>query len=270
MTKKSLAQGQGVSTEFKERGLQAAFAINLHIFQAKFGASPYRYFHFDLNSGNGMNEEVGCIGSPLAFLRAAEEKGVQRLFAGFCDLDENKLAVLFNRPELQRNDCFAFNGDNSEFPYAIPDIIRSYGEKPAMAVGMVLADPNGSDIPLDALEWLADAAPKLDFVINWNSARAKGHRLNPVYGGDHYPTLETVIKRLSGNGKEKKKWLIRKPMSAHQFSLLIGRTLKVGDHRTLGFHHLDSPQGSAIFAQCNFTREQLKEQRIAHQGGLAL
>lgn len=266
MTNKSLTQGQGVSTEFKERGLQAAFTINLRIFQAKFGSSPFNYFHFDLNSGNGMNEEVGCIGSPLAFLKAVEETGVQRFFAGFCDMDAGKLALLFSRPELQRNDCWAFNGDNSEFPYSIPDIIRNYGENPSKAIGMVLSDPNGPNVPLEALEFLAKESPRLDIVINWNSARAKGHRLNPVYGGDHYPTLGQVINRIKKNH-----WLIRQPLSSHQFTLLIGRQdLRTGNHRTLGFYHLDSPQGQAIFAQCNFTREQLKEQRMATQGGLWL
>lgn len=266
MTVKSLAQGQGPSTEFKERGLQAAFTINLRIYQAKFGAMRrYRYFHFDLNSGSGINETVGCIGSPLAFLSAVQDTGCERFFAGFCDLDSHKLTTLLNRPELQREECVGFNGDNTELPYAIPDLIQAYGENPLHAAGMVLADPNGADIPLDSLAWLSKNCPKLDFVINWNSARAKGHRANPVYGGDHYPTLDIALRRLN-----KQHWLIRQPMSAHQFTLLIGRNVKIGDHRSLGFYHLDSPLGQAIFQRCNFTRTELQAQQQAHYGALPL
>lgn len=266
MTVKSLAQGQGQSTEFKMRGLQAAFAINLRIYQAKFGGcSRYRYFHFDLNSGNGYNETVGCIGSPLAFLEAVNETGCKWIFAGFCDLDHEKLAILFDRPELQREDCFAFHGDNSELAYAIPEIIRGYGENPQQAVGMILADPNGADIPLESLAWLSHQCPKIDFVVNWNSARAKGNRINPVYGGDHYPTLSDVLRQMN-----KRYWLIRQPLTAHQFTVLVGRNFKIGDHRSLGFHHLDSSAGQAIFRRCNFTNRELAGFRQAAYGELAL
>jgi len=268
MTRKSVAQGQGQgqSTEFKERGLQAAFTINLRIFQARFGANRrYRYFHFDLNCGSGINETVGCIGSPLAFLAAAQETGCERFFAGFCDRDDRRLATLLNRPELQRPDCYGFNGDNTELPYMIPELIRAHGEHPDKAMGMLLADPNGADIPLDSLEWLSKACPKLDFVVNWNSARAKGNRVNPVYGSKDYPSLESAKRRLN-----KDYWLIREPLSIHQFTLLVGRNFKVGDHRSLGFHHLSSPKGQAIFQRCNFTHSELREQQQARYGVLPL
>jgi hypothetical protein len=198
-------------------------------------------------------------------LGAVQETGCERFFAGFCDLDSSKLTTLFNRPELQRQDCWAFNGDNNELAYAIPELIQQQGENPNYAVGMVLADPNGADIPLESLEWLAQTCPKLDFIINWNSARAKGNRANPVYGGDQYPTLETAIRRLN-----KQHWLIRQPLSAHQFTLLIGRNTKIGDHRSLGFHHLHSPVGQAIFRTCNFTRTELQDQQAARYGVLPL
>lgn len=250
---KALKQGQGISTEFKERGLQAAFTINLRIFQNRFGGDKYPYFHFDLNCGTGWNDESNCIGSPLAFLQATQNTGCNRFFAGFCDIDDNKLKLLFSRPELQNKNCWSFHGDNSELPYAIPGIIRSQGDNPKMAIGMVLVDPNGYNIPLEPLVWLSKECPKLDVVINWNSTAAKRNRYNPISGGDHVPTLEQVIENLN-----KKYWLIRKPMTAHQFTLLIGRNFSTGDHKSLGFYHLNSMLGQDIFAQCNFTREQLK------------
>lgn len=66
-------QGQSAfATEIKQRGLMAAFAINLAIFQRQYGNNPRaRYLHVDLNAGSGFNDKVGCIGSPLAFLAAA-------------------------------------------------------------------------------------------------------------------------------------------------------------------------------------------------------
>ena len=96
MTEEMVTQGQGVTTEFKERGLQAAFTINLKVFNglnARYN-NAWRYFHFDLNCGSGINEEVGCIGSPIAFINAAEQTGCQSYFAGFCDTNETALAKL--------------------------------------------------------------------------------------------------------------------------------------------------------------------------------
>lgn len=257
MAIKSLTQGQGESTEFKERGLQAAFTINLRIFQAKFG-NRYRYFHFDLNSGSGMNEIVKCIGSPLAFLKAVQETGCNNFFAGFCDKESSLLETLFHRTELQHESCFAFNGDNQDLLYAIPDIIRYYQENPFYALGMILVDPNGADIPLKAMEWLSTQCPRIDFVINWNATSAKRNR--SVFGNHHIPSLEEVIAR-----SNKTCWLIRQPITANQFTLIIGRTIKIGEHRSLGFYDLYSSRGREIFNRCNLTAEVYESWQLERQ-----
>lgn len=51
-------QGQSaIATEGKQRGLMAAFAVNLGIFQRKHGSNPRaKYLHVDLNSGSGFND----------------------------------------------------------------------------------------------------------------------------------------------------------------------------------------------------------------------
>lgn len=243
-------QGQGKDTEFKERGLQSAFSINMKVFnglKAKVSyGSEWRYFHLDLNSGSGINKDVGCIGSPLAFLEAAKIAGCGKYFAGFCDTDESALAELMKRPGVSGNpDCFLFHGDNASLLEAYPSIISTF-EKPKYAMGMVLSDPNGADIPLDGLEWLSREAPKIDLCLNWNSTQFKRNR---GAFGDHRPTMEEAINRLG-----KQYWLIRQPMGRWQWTLLIGRNMKIGEHPALGFYHLDSAKGQEIFRRCNFVK----------------
>jgi hypothetical protein len=250
MTKKIVAQGQGNSTEFKERGLQSAFKINMNVFNGVKAKHAYgvnwRYFHFDLNSGSGINQDVGCIGSPLAFLEAARLSECDNYLAGFCDTNEQALAELLKRPGIHQNpSCFCFHGDNSSLIEAIPSII-SNSEKPKHAMGMVLSDPNGADIPFDGLEWLSKETPKIDFCLNWNSTQFKRNR---GAFGDHRPTMEEAIDRLN-----KGHWLIRQPMGRWQWTLLIGRNTKIGEHPALGFYHLDSSKGQEIFRRCNFVK----------------
>lgn len=245
MTSKSYQkQGQSDQTEFKERGLEAAFSINLRIFNAKIGSrfgDRYPYWHFDLNCGSGINEKIGCIGSPLAFLRAAESTQVPRYFAGFCDINQTSLAALKGREGVANNqDCFLFHGDNAELVDAIPDIIGAH-ERPHQAMGMVLSDPNGFAVPLEELAALSQACPKLDVAIHWNT------RIRRLYRGQGWEFVD-IDEAIAMLGKSH--WLIRKPMGAHQWTVLVGRNLQVGDHRSLGFYHLDSEMGQDIMQRC--------------------
>lgn len=240
MTESSVAQGQSDSTEFKERGLEAAFSINLKIFKAKFG-DRFPYWHFDINCGCGINEKIGCIGSPLAFLRAVEASGLRKYFAGFCDIDEHQLQKLMARDLVRDNaQCFAFHGKNASLVEAIPDIIAKV-ENPKRAVGMVLSDPNGFEVPLDELSELSRQCPGIDMAIHWNT------RIRRLYRGQgwEFVDIDEAIKLMG-----KRYWLIREPRGAHQWTVLIGRNIKTGDHKTLGYFHLDSEKGQDIMRRC--------------------
>jgi hypothetical protein len=252
-------QGQSSSTEFKERGLEAAFSINMRIFKSKivsrFG-NRFPYWHFDLNCGCGINEKIGCIGSPIAFLRAAEQVGIQNYFAGFCDINEVFLKSLMNNESVKGNEqCFAFHGENASLVESIPDIIRNK-ENPSRAIGMVLSDPNGYGVPLDEMAELSVACPGIDFAIHWNS------RIRKLYRGKEWEfvDIDEAISMLN-----KRYWLIREPRGAHQWTALIGRNIKTGDHRTMGYFHLESEKGQDIMNRCK-----ARLQREDAQGVLAI
>lgn len=258
-------QGQSDTTEFKQRGLQAAFEVNLRVFGNGFERKgyPFTYFHFDLNCGSGLNEQFSCIGSPLAFVQAAERTGVESYFAGFCDINPQHLGELMGRDSITGNTrCFTFHGSNASLIEAIPEIIRARGENPKHALGMVLSDPNGSDVPLDQMEWLASECPKLDFVVNWNSTQFKRDR---GAFGDTRPTLTSALDRLN-----KRHWLIRKPAGVWQWTLLIGRNMRIGGQPSLGFYPLDSEIGQDIYDTCGFKAGLNPARGPGPQMGLAL
>lgn len=258
MMPKHRGQGQSHdSTEWKERGIAAALSINLRIFKSKY-KSWATYQHFDLNAGSGMNDQVDCIGSPLAFIQSVDALGISNYRAYFTDIDYDTIEKLHAYPEMKRKNCFLFHGDNRSFIYAIPDLIRLTDKRPEYAIGSVLVDPNGSEVNIEELAWLSVKCPRLDFIINWNSVIFK--RLQGAHG-----TLCGSIKSLN-----KKHWLIREPTGGHQFILIIGRNARIGEHPAMGFYHLNSDRGQEIFHTCNLSKAEDKSRILTqYQSELA-
>lgn len=242
-------QGQSIDTEWKERGIKAALIVNLRIFKNKFGDKSYAtYQHFDLNSGSGVNEDFGCIGSPLAFMSAIEQEGLSNFSAYFVDIDRNAIDSLMKRPGMSHPACTHIHGDNASFISAIPKLV-SLNDRPDMAIGTVLIDPNGTDVPIDELAWLSRECPRLDFIINWNSVAVKRC-------GGRKRGLNELIDAI-----DKRFWLIRKPVGKWQWTLLIGRNTKVGDYQSMGFYDLEGPVGRDIYEKCNYTKSQYQKKR---------
>lgn len=251
----SRTQGQSdIVTEAKERGLSLTFQSNLWVFRrlkSRFSKSKFKYFHFDLNCGSGWNKDVDCIGSPIAFVDSANIVGVDSYYAGFCDNDEEAINELINHSKIAIDErCHCFSEDNKSFIGKIRNIIIENGENPDKVIGMVLSDPNGTEVPIESLAELSVTVPKLDIAIHWNSAAFK--RVRGAFGIDR-PTLELVLSNI-----KKKHWFIRKPIGQWQWTILIGRNCNVTE-KPEGFYDLNSPSGQSIFAKCNYTANQFKE-----------
>ena len=241
-------QGQSDVTEWKVRGISAACAVSLRIFHHKWGAR-YRYLHFDLHAGCGINEQVGCIGSPLAFLGQARVDGVNNYGAHFCEIDDGRVRQLLAQPQVSGDSRVAVHhGDNRFLLPAIPRIIRDYyHENPAVAQGTVLADPNNHNMPIDELAELARECPRLDLIINWPACAAKR--------AGRKTALNDLLSRLG-----RKHWLIRELVGPWEFTLLVGRNFYTGDHKTLGFYQLSSLKGQHILATAITTKDDRKGQ----------
>lgn len=254
-------QGQSaVATELKQRGLGYAFKVNATAFRsvnARFG-NRYRYFHFDLNAGCGINREARCIGSPLTFVEVMHAAGVDKYHASFCDIEKDQVQSLLRRPEM--NDmCFVHHGDNRQHVLTIPETIKHYGESLRHAMGSVLCDPNGAQVPVEELSWLSAECPRIDVILHWNSTINKRLR-NGIKPEER--SLEEVLALMN-----KAHWLIREPTGVHQFTLLIGRNFQSGDYKSMGFYHLESQKGSDVLNRCDLTRKQYA-QAVGFQGSL--
>lgn len=253
MARSRSIQGQsGDATEIKQRGLSFAFRIGLMVAVRKF--PQYRYFHFDLNAGSGINEEAGCIGSPLSFLNETSVMQCRQFFAAFCDREADQVRALLSRSALKDTRCNVFHCDNAELLSIAPDIVTSYGERRQYAIGSVLSDPNGCDVPIDDIAEIAHALPRLDVIFHWNSTITKRLR----YGIKPTQIMLNDVPRLV----PKAHWLIREPIGPHQFTMLVGRNFRSGDYPSMGFFHLDSERGQHIMEKCSVSdRERLARQQ---------
>ena len=230
----STKQGQSdLATERKQRGLSYALRLS-YVVLRKHSDWAKPYLHFDLNAGNGYNDKAGCVGSPLTFMRIFG--GMPHFRATFIDCDESQINVLRSREIMKDERCKMIVGDNAEF-------LNSLQIRGDWQFGTILSDPNGSDVPIDGLIYAGHKYKQIDQIFHWNSTITKRLR----YGIKPTQIVLSDIPRLI----PKTSWLIREPVSKHQFAMLIGRNYRGNDWPSGGFYHLDSPRGEMIMDRCS-------------------
>ena len=256
------AQGQGATTEFKLRGIQAAITVTMRV-----ATGPhlvrFPYWHIDLNSGCGINHDAGCIGSPLAFLQAASSlKPNYRAF--FCDIREEAIAELKGRVGTNSR-CTLLRGDNRIALPLIAERIRGLERKPRFAMGTVLCDPNGyfygDSVPADQLADFCREFPRIDIILNLNVRTRRLIRGCIEKRRAGWEDVRCLRLDELPSFLNRRHWLIRNLISkgGDQFVLMVGRNYRLGDHRALGFHHLESVAGQAVLAAVEGLRGGLEQ-----------
>jgi hypothetical protein len=245
-----MTQGQGPTTEEKLRGIQAALTVSLRLSLAN-NVARYNYWHADLNSGSGHNQIANCLGSPIAFLNAADAVGRQRYTAIFCDKDLGRITELQARIGAnKRAECV--NWDNHELLPVLAERIERSGDRPQFAMGSVLIDPNGyfdeKSVPHVELAEFAGRFPRMDLVFNLNIRTyqlGNGHVANGLgkWATKFWPSPKDFPDIF-----HRPHWLIStiKGKGGDRFCLFIGRTLRAGDHAALGIYRMESEMGQQI------------------------
>jgi hypothetical protein len=189
---------------------------------------------------------VNAPGSPLVFWQVA-----RTCLAGmepapfFCDLDLIAMRELSRRLADDRDKSVLLPGDNQEAIEVFAELIRR-SERPKFAVGSLLIDPNGyfyrdrvgRGAPVDAVKWFAREFPRIDLILNLN---VRTYQLQKSQGH----AVQSPATLLPSLGKAN--WLVGQAYVDHaRFLLAVGRNTPTGDHRALGLHHLESPEGQWI------------------------
>jgi hypothetical protein len=159
-------QGQGRFTPNKIAVMESIFTQQVSVVARGIGAR--RYYGFDLNAGCGFNKLANCIGTPLAFRRAAAMAGMPDAFNFCCELDPAAASELAEKTRHDES-TFVTVGRNQDFVETIPDIIRQYGDDPRTAYGHILIDPNDhrrDAIPYDGLRMIAQECGRIDVFLH--------------------------------------------------------------------------------------------------------
>lgn len=246
-------QGQSHATEDKARGFKSIFETNLRVSKIVFDRTPFpcRYFHFDLHGGSGFNDEVGVIGSPVLFAELAQQEGVPfRMHVA--EIDKQRAGQLSHRLANVDN-AYVHTGDNRELAAMIPDVIRDCRANPEYAIGSVVVDPNGmkNGVPWDELSRSLAQCPRIDIVINYAALGVK--RAAGAGYTDRLVLIDELPKVFS-----KKFWLIRKPVSKWQFTMVVGRNVRLSGHRGINLYDWDSPDGRDCLREAKLTSAELK------------
>jgi len=243
-------QGQSEATQWKVRGIvAAAVSIGARMHAAKFGRR-FPFWLFDLYCGSGYNDKANCLGSPIAMYEEACRQGVSPLLHAV-DIDGQSLSVLSARPQLRGRigkDVWLHHGSNDGFWALARELVR-LRERPQYAHGVVLFDPNNSVVDPALLRGFAQALPGIDIVINYSGSSIKRVTGTGVTRDD----LDTLL-----DAAGKQHWLIRRPIGAQQWSLLIGRNVRTGDFRAIGFEHLDSVAGRDLRQTLLMTKTEIR------------
>lgn len=253
-------QGQSDTTPIKTLGIVAAgVSIGAKVHANQHGRR-FPFWLFDLFCGSGYNDQVDCIGSPIAMYEEAIRLGVAPLM--HCvDRDPEAIAALSERELVAANfnkSIWLHNGDNKQFDVMAESRVRER-ENPLFAQGIALFDPNDSVISLDLLAGFSKLLPRIDIVINYSGAAIK--RANGA--GAKRPDLNAYIKAAN-----KKHWLIRRPIGKWQWSLVVGRNFETRNYRALGFEHLHDSSGQAALQTLVMTKAESDKANAASQSPL--
>jgi hypothetical protein len=168
--------GQSKATLIKE----ALFATCLAWELKQLATSPRPYFGFDLNCGSGENRRNGAnvIGTPL-ILKRHIEKHKSGGYIFLCDksrraVEAAKKHFISAQLELFRKSnvrASFIRSDNRKFVLSIPQRIREAGENPRTSHGIIIADPNGIDVPFMEIAACLLECPHLAVLIHLAHAK---------------------------------------------------------------------------------------------------
>lgn len=240
--------GVGHSTATIAKQASLGFFLNVHISICDAIAAKWRkprcYYYVDMNAGCGRNEQEGCDGSPLVFLKAATALRMPYK-AWFIEKEkrntEDLEAALDHLP-----DWIICRGDHNDI---VPEVIK---EIPNYANGLFYTDPNG--IPsfglLSSISQIMRVS-RMDILIRY--AASGGKRAG-------YKLADCIAKI------DKKFWLVQEPSSNDkwQWTFLLGTNwTKFPEMERIRFYRIDSDRGRAILDRLNYTKEELEERQQA-------
>jgi len=242
-----MTQGQGSQTEQKERGIGVASAVSLRLSNAS-QCRHFPFWHVDLNSGCGINAQVGCDGSPLVFF-ANVDKSPRPFHAFFVDKVEGAILELSERLK-HRPTAYCFHADNSEILPVVKRMMEQHRENPRYVFGSVIVDPNGydTDWPIDKLRDFAHEHPRMDIILNLSLRSFSLQNGHKVQGSKGWANRRLIRPSEWPSFLGRQHGVVREPSpGGHRFLLMCLRSMPAGASRPMGMWDIHSSKGREVF-----------------------
>jgi hypothetical protein len=251
-----IINGMGCSQYTKEKQDNFRYILqgHLRIVKAALGKvatlrwACSRYHYYDITAGSGFLN--GYPGSPLIFLEEAQRLGLS-FEARFVEINEES-AVALQKAIGDRVDARVYNGDNGMVINAWSIDLPMQQKKP---IGLFYGDANGGISHIQAMQHVADvdAWKYMDILLYVGATYVKRFRRVGCINFDK--RLDECLSSLN-----KKKWLVREPHGAHQWTFVLGTNYQgIGQFKKIGLHSMDSPQGQEIMDKLTYTKTELAE-----------
>lgn len=199
-----------------------------------------RYHAIDATAGSGECPIYNLKGSPLLWLDALNGKIPFR--ADFIEREEINYLQLCERIAGYRLPHYV-HIHNDDYTQKIPSLLKTINEP----LGMIFVDPSGNKPDWPTLELVAKRRPYMEILCYIPAANIKRE-------AKAYNRPISLFKYMKKVGK--RYWLIREPMSKHQWTFLLGSNTDLfKDYPSLGFYRTDSQRGREILTYLNYTHE---------------
>ena len=259
MTKKEKDNyGYSKSTLLKQKDFEEIMGTHINISKAIIKKHnwvyPY-YWYFDLNAGPGVHKDAEYgfkIGSPLIFLNEAIEKRLPLNAILFENNKKNHASLLSSISKLVIADKQLSKMNITIHNFSNEKLIEKHDtEVTRESYGLIYHDPKGRpNFDLLTRFYENKHHPYIDLMINCPCATIKRST---------YYNSNTDENRLLNEflyGIDKKYWLIRKPYSRWQWSLIIGTNwTDFPRFKQLGFLDKNSPEGQKLFKKYIFSND---------------
>lgn len=249
-----LSAGHGDSTAVKQEHFKTVLGTHLAtagaiIAKSKRGGWRHhpKYVYFDLNAGPGI--VGGHVGSPLIFLRLATERGIpfeahffERDPAAAAALRLNASKLLDDIGRAPESRAIVWVGDSNALVAQAVDQLETRSHR---TFGLVYADPNGHQVPVQAITTIAEhpLLQKIDFLVH-----VAGTAYKRVAGRFKWDIEFSRDIRQAG----KKLILIREPIGQWQWTFaLMTNWTDMPKFKRIGFYSSDGPDGEAVERRIN-------------------
>ncbi len=217
--------------------------ITLNIVRKHSGWAKQSYRYFDLNAGPGIDPITGELGSPLIALEKANAIWKDDYEMDFFEIDPISYFKL--RRAILSPNVRVFNCNNELVDNFLPDGVDK------TQYGLVYADPSAAPrLAIEPMGAICDRFPKVDAMFNIAATSIK--RANSTKPPEEILRLDDMRARIN-----KKHWIIRKPISQFQWTILLGTNwLNYPDWEKNDFVSIHSDLGKEWLAICNLSERE--------------